>query len=50
MKEYQKSWTREQRDKLEDCVLEVLDEMCPDAGHGPIEVSMIAFIEIARKG
>lgn len=50
MKEYQKNWTQEQRDKLEDCVLEVLDEMYPDAGHGPIEVSMIGFIGIARKG
>jgi hypothetical protein len=50
MKEYQKNWTQEQRDKLGDCVLEVLDEMYPDAGHGPIEVSMIGFIAIARKG
>jgi hypothetical protein len=49
-KEYQKTWTQEQQDKVVDCALEVLDEEYPDAGHGPIEIPMIAFIAIARRG
>jgi hypothetical protein len=49
-KEYQKSWTQEQRDKVVDCALEVLDEEYPDAGHGPIEIPMIVFIAVAKKG
>jgi hypothetical protein len=46
---YEKDWTVEQKDKLHDCVLEVLDEVYPDAEHGPIEIPMIAFIGYARK-
>lgn len=47
--EYIKSWTQEQKDKLVDCAMEVLDEEYPDAGHGSIEIPMIAWIGVARK-
>jgi hypothetical protein len=46
--DYTKTWTQEQKDKFVDCVLEVLDEAFPDAGHGPIEVSMVGYIATAR--
>jgi len=49
-KVYTKDWTQEQKDKIGDCALEVLDAMYPDAEHGPIEVPMIGFIAIARIG
>jgi len=48
-KAYTKDWTADQMDKTHDCVLEVLDEEYPDAGHGPIEIPMIAFVGFARK-
>jgi hypothetical protein len=46
---YTKNWTQEQREKVVDCALQVLDEAYPDAGHGPIEVPMVGFIATARK-
>jgi hypothetical protein len=49
-KEYESSWTQEQKEKLVDCALQVLDEEYPDAGHGPIEIPMIGFIGIAKRG
>ena len=47
--EYIADWTQEQRDKLVDCALEVLDEEYPNSGHGPIAVPMVAFIAVAKK-
>jgi hypothetical protein len=47
-KEYVKDWTPEQREKVSDCILEVLDEEYPDAAHGPIDVPMIGYIAFAR--
>lgn len=48
-KEYTKNWTADQKEMIHDCVLEVLDEEYPDAGHGPIEIPMIGYIGFARK-
>jgi SAM-dependent methyltransferase len=47
--EYVRKWSEEQREKVRDCALEVLDEEFPDAGHGPIEIPMEAYIAFARK-
>lgn len=49
-KDYIKDWSLEQQEKLVDCALEVLDEEYPDAGHGPIEIPMMGFIAVAKRG
>jgi hypothetical protein len=48
-KEYIKSWPEEQREKVHDCALEVLDEEYPNAEHGPIDIPMVGYIAYARK-
>lgn len=48
-KEYESKWTQEQKEKLVDCAMQVLDEEFPDAGHGPIDIPMIGYIAVAKK-